>query len=120
MITRNTVIAVEHHPLILFFCDLPDRFAVDQVGKRNSPKKIFYLLTQALPKIVCQATAMLMTVFLTAALRRINRFVHRKHNVGNYHLTERAGNRVTATRASGTGNKIIASEPRKQLLQIRQ
>src|SRR5713226_6008816 len=99
---------------------LARRLLRDQVGELHRIEILVHLVVELRPKVMGHAALLVVAVFLPAALRGIERLVHRRDDVRDRYLLETARERVAP---AGTANAIdqrVAPQLAEELLQIRE
>ena len=98
---------------------LPLFLLIHQLLQRNCAKMIENKFVEPYPQVVRHAFFVIVAIFFSIALRRIDRLVNGKDNLGNRDLPHISGKAITATRTSHAIDKRALAQLGEQLLKIR-
>src|SRR5713101_4790089 len=97
---------------------LPRRLLRDEVGELHRIEVLVHLVVELRPKVMGHAALLVVAVFLAAALRGIERFVHRRDDVRDRYPFEIARERVAAARPASAVDQGVAPKLAEKLFQI--
>ena len=95
-------------------------WALQQVGKGYSRKKVLQVFAEIGPQVVGEAGVALLAVTPAIAAGHIYTLVHRFDDLSDIDLTERPAQPIAPAGATCAGNQASASQAGKQLLEIGQ
>src|SRR5712691_5330429 len=96
------------------------RLLRDEVGELHRIQVFVHLVVELRPQVVGHAALLVVAVFLAAALRRVQRLVHRRDDVRDRYPFETARERVAAARPARAVDQRVTSQLAEELFQIRE
>src|SRR6266704_1391249 len=96
------------------------RLLRDEVGELHRIQVFVHLVVQLRPQVVGHAALLVVAVFLAAALRRVERLVHRRDDVRDRYLFEIARELIAAARPANAVDQRVAPQLAEKLFQVRE
>src|SRR3970282_2104515 len=91
---------------------------VHQVPQTDRPEVLEYAFVQRRPQVVREALLVILAVFLAAALRCIDRFIHRENDVGDRYLRNILGQAISTAWTAYAIDQVMPPQLAEKLLQI--
>src|SRR5207245_10461336 len=99
---------------------LARRLLRDEVGELHRIQVLVHLVAELGPKIMGHAALLVVAVFLPAALRRVQRLVHRRDDVRDRYSFETPRERVASAGPANAVDQCVAPQLAEELFQIRE
>src|SRR6266581_2906547 len=99
---------------------LARRLLRDEVGELHRIQVLVHLVVELGPKIMGHAALLVVAVFLPAALRRVQRLVHRRDDVRDRYSFETARERIASAGPANAVDQRVTPQLAEKLFQVRE